>query len=157
MPWWKAPTACSSGFRGKAGGLQAVPYRCLFDDTAVLHQSGLSLPGRESWMSQGRSGLPAHCRDIPLPRDWQGIALVEKGWSRDIKYRVSTRSGRDYLLRLNKTAPAVAKRQEFVFVLRLHETGLGGWHGSRGGAAGVTSHHAVSIGSGGRPPPACHP
>lgn len=75
-------------------------------------------------MTGKRNDLPASYRDIPLPPDWLHVIRVRKGWSRELKYRVATRSRRPCLLRVRPGGVLAAHQQEFDFVLRLYERGL---------------------------------
>ena len=61
---------------------------------------------------------------IPSSEDWASVTPVEKGWSRDRKYRVRTRDGRQLLLRITDGERYADKRKEFEIVRKFVQTGV---------------------------------
>lgn len=56
--------------------------------------------------------------------DFARAELIEKGWSDDKKYHVTTSDGREYLLRLTPAEKRDAKKAEFDCMQRIAETGV---------------------------------
>lgn len=56
--------------------------------------------------------------------DFARAELIEKGWSDDKKYHVTTHDGREYLLRLTPAEKREAKKAEFDYMQRVAETGV---------------------------------
>lgn len=71
-----------------------------------------------------RNELPGSYRDIPLPPDWTAVTRVKKGWSKELKYRISTGSDQRFLLRLRPGGQLASHQQEFDFIRQLSGAGI---------------------------------
>ena len=71
-----------------------------------------------------RNDLPDGLRDIPLLVRANSVTKVEKGWSREAKYRVDAGDNRAYLFRVRPQGELTSHREEFDFVRRLFNAGL---------------------------------
>lgn len=74
-------------------------------------------------MNRLRNDLPLEYRGLPLKPRWKAIQKVEKGWSRELKYRVSYEEG-DHLLRVRPGGKLTEHQEEFDFIKRLYKSGL---------------------------------
>lgn len=55
-------------------------------------------------------------RDIPCFSEWKEIEPVDKGWSGDIKYKITDKSGNRYLLRIAEPEEYDRKKFEFEMI-----------------------------------------
>ncbi len=74
-------------------------------------------------MNEIKNDLPELYRDIPLQPGFTAIEKVEKGWSREQKYRVFYDTG-DVLLRVRPKGDLPAHQKEFDFIRLLYDRGL---------------------------------
>lgn len=70
------------------------------------------------------AALPEAYRDIPLPPGIISLERVEKGWSREHKYRLVMYGGAQLLLRVRDGADEERHRLEYDFVRSLSSRGL---------------------------------
>jgi len=63
-------------------------------------------------------------KDIPGWENWQSVDLVEKGWSKDKKYHVLTKSGEDLLLRVSDIQYFEGKHVEFDVIKQIDQLGI---------------------------------
>ncbi len=74
-------------------------------------------------MNRQRNDLPLEYQGLPLKAEWKAIQKVEKGWSREMKYRVVYQDG-DHLLRVRPGGSLKMHQEEFGFIDHLHKAGL---------------------------------
>lgn len=63
-------------------------------------------------------------KDIPDYDQFMNIIPIHKGWSRDKKYRVETKSGKKLLLRISDISALEEKRREFELMRQMAATGI---------------------------------
>lgn len=63
-------------------------------------------------------------KDINMYEDWESIVKIEKGWSTDEKYLITTKSGDKQLLRLTAIEKYFAKKREFEIIKKYAKTGI---------------------------------
>lgn len=62
--------------------------------------------------------------DILGSTSWLSVSLIHKGWSKDKKYRILTKSGEQLLLRLSDIATYTHKKKEYEIIKKYATTGI---------------------------------
>ena len=62
--------------------------------------------------------------DIPGFSSWKNIEPVNKGWSSDKKYRITTKDGKALLLRIAEASAYEAKKKEYEIICKYAEQGF---------------------------------
>lgn len=62
--------------------------------------------------------------DIIGSTSWLSISLIHKGWSKDRKYRILTKSGEQLLLRLSDITTYAHKKKEYEIIKKYATTGI---------------------------------